>query len=97
MKINDRPWTESVKVLLLSACAGSAKSDFASRIIKGACKISKARKVKNDNDGSTSQECDKFRLLAWQNVTNILLPVRPSIEDSTLRTIAILKVEVGLA
>jgi hypothetical protein len=57
----------------------------------------KGKEGQNDNDGSTSQECDKFRLLAWQNVTNILLPVRPSIEDPTLRTIAILKVEVGLA
>jgi len=51
----------------------------------------------NDHDGSTCQECDQLRLLAWQNMANVLVPIRPSIEDSTFRTIAILKVEVGLA
>ena len=50
-----------------------------------------------DHDGSTYQERDKLHLLAWQNVTTILLSIRPSVEDSTLRTVAILKVEVGLA
>jgi hypothetical protein len=39
------PCTESVNILLLSACVGSAKSDFASMITKGAFKISKAKKV----------------------------------------------------
>ena len=35
-----------MKVLSLSASVGSAKFDFASRITKGAFKISKTRKVK---------------------------------------------------
>ena len=50
----------------------------------------------NDDDSCTSQECDKLCLLAWQNMANILPPVRPGIEDSTFLTIVILKVEVWL-
>ena len=39
------PCTASMKIFLLSACVGSATSDFASTMIKGASKICKAMKV----------------------------------------------------
>jgi hypothetical protein len=50
----------------------------------------------NDDDSCTSQECDKLCLLAWQNMANILPPVRPGSENSTLQAIVIPKVKVWL-
>ena len=49
-----------------------------------------------DHKGSSNQERDKLRLLAWQNMTYIILSIRPGSEDSTLQAIVILKVEVWL-
>ena len=49
-----------------------------------------------DHKGSSNQERDKLRLLAWQNMTYIILSIRPGSENSTLQAIVILKVEVCL-